>query len=40
MRVSAGWPVRGIWVQRMVDAGVLQIVTVTDPMQLGFAARP
>src|SRR6201990_2305691 len=26
-------------VQRMVDAGVMQIVAVTDPMQLGFA-RP
>src|SRR4051794_20781397 len=24
-------------VQRMVDAGVMQIVAVTDPMQLGFA---
>jgi len=27
-------------VQRMVDAGVMQIVAVTDPMQLGFAAKP
>ena len=26
-------------VQRMVDAGVMQIVAVTDPMQLGFARQ-
>src|SRR3569833_148032 len=26
-------------VQRMVDAGVVQIVAVTDPMQLGFARQ-
>ncbi|WP_264070664.1 Lrp/AsnC family transcriptional regulator, partial [Mycolicibacterium komossense] len=26
-------------VQRLVDAGVMQIVAVTDPMQLGFARQ-
>jgi Lrp/AsnC family transcriptional regulator for asnA, asnC and gidA len=26
-------------VQRMIDAGVMQIVAVTDPMQLGFARQ-
>ncbi|GAB3850476.1 hypothetical protein GCM10029963_36750 [Micromonospora andamanensis] len=27
-------------VQRLLDAGVMQIVAVTDPLQLGFPGRP